>query len=87
MPPDSLPPPSFEDVIAEHEAFIHDRVSRQIPDRDRALDITQETFVTAYKTYPDLQGEPDVRTWLCRIALSHCKDYLRRQWRDEEGEA
>lgn len=86
MDPNSNQVDPFEAIVAEYEALIFGLVLRQVSDREVALDLTQETFVKAYKAYPELQGEPDVRTWILRIALNQCKDHLREQWRDEAGE-
>jgi len=76
---------SFEAIVAEYEALIFGLILRQVSDREFALDLTQETFHTAYKAYPDLQGEPDVNTWIARIALNQCKAYYRSLPREDDA--
>ncbi|MBA9025778.1 sigma-70 family RNA polymerase sigma factor [Peribacillus huizhouensis] len=42
-----------------------------------AEDLTQEIFVKCYQALPRYRGEAKIRTWLWRIAINHCKDYLK----------
>jgi RNA polymerase sigma-70 factor (ECF subfamily) len=42
-----------------------------------AEDLTQEIFVKCYKSLHTYKMNAKVRTWLWRIAINHCKDYLR----------
>lgn len=39
--------------------------------------ITQETFINFYTNFHKFQYKSDVKTWLYRIAINKCKDYLR----------
>lgn len=39
-------------------------------------DLTQETFLAAYKNMDTFQGSSE-KSWLCRIATNKCIDYLR----------
>ena len=41
-----------------------------------AEDITQETFISAYKSYDSFDGGSE-KAWLCRIAANRSIDYLR----------
>ncbi|WP_455662808.1 sigma-70 family RNA polymerase sigma factor [Pradoshia sp.] len=45
--------------------------------REIAEDLTQEIFVKCYKALHTYKGKSKVRTWLWRIAINHCKDYLK----------
>ncbi|KMY51146.1 sigma-70 family RNA polymerase sigma factor [Peribacillus loiseleuriae] len=42
-----------------------------------AEDLTQEIFVKCYQALPRYRGQAKIRTWLWRIAINHCKDYLK----------
>jgi RNA polymerase sigma-70 factor, ECF subfamily len=44
-------------------------------------DLMQETFVKAFKHYPEFRGESQVSTWLYRICVNLWKDRLRAQKR------
>ena len=45
-------------------------------DHFTAEDITQETFISAYRHLEDFDGR-DEKAWICRIASNKCIDYLR----------
>lgn len=41
-----------------------------------AEDLAQETFIRYYNTLPKFRGEASLKTYLFRIAVNVCKDYL-----------
>nr|WP_285876733.1 sigma-70 family RNA polymerase sigma factor [Fictibacillus phosphorivorans] len=43
----------------------------------QAEDITQEIFINAYNHLNDFREESTIKTWIYRIAINKCKDYLR----------
>lgn len=83
--------PPFEDLAATH-AMYEARVFRfllySIRDRDDALTLTQDTFLTAWKTRASFRGECSELTWLIRIAISLLRNHVRTQrfkfWRRAE---
>ena len=66
------------------EAY-HDRIYRYIlrlvKDPAEAEDLTQDTFVRAYRGRDSLRDPEAVRGWLYRIATNACLDHLRRRKR------
>lgn len=88
LPAAALP---FEDLAASHAAY-EARVFRfllySIRDRDDAMTITQDTFLTAWKTRASFRGECSELTWLIRIAISLLRNHVRTQrfkfWRNAE---
>ncbi len=44
---------------------------------DVAEDLTQEIFIKCYKNLHQFNRKAKLKTWLWRIAINHCKDYLR----------
>ncbi len=42
-----------------------------------AEDLTQDIFVKCYKNLHTYSGKAKLRTWLWRIAINHCKDFLK----------
>lgn len=42
-----------------------------------AEDLTQETFISAYKSYDKFDGK-NIKAWLTTIAANKCKDYLKK---------
>ncbi len=53
------------------------RFTAALVDRDSADDLTQETYLRAFRALPSFQGRSSVRTWLLGIARRACADHLR----------
>ncbi len=45
--------------------------------RELAEDLTQEIFVKCYQKLEQYQKKSSIKAWIWRIAINHCKDYLR----------
>lgn len=70
---------AFEIVVAAHHAEIHRylvRVTRRPGDAD---DLSQETFIRAFRAHAALPAGSNVRAWLFAIATNLCRNY----WRSE----
>ena len=52
---------------------------RMLQDRAEAEDVTQETFLRAWKAIPDWQPKAKFSTWACTVALNLCRDRLRKK--------
>jgi len=48
-----------------------------VVDTDAADDITQDTYLRAFRALPDFAGRSAARTWLLGIARRACADHLR----------
>ncbi|MFJ6195478.1 sigma-70 family RNA polymerase sigma factor [Micromonospora sp. NPDC092111] len=53
------------------------RFAAALVDPDSADDLTQETYLRAFRALPGFQGRSSVRTWLLGIARRACADHLR----------
>ncbi|MFI7541559.1 sigma-70 family RNA polymerase sigma factor [Actinoplanes sp. NPDC049599] len=53
------------------------RFAAALVDPGAADDLTQETYLRAFKALPGFQGRAQVRTWLLGIARRTCADHLR----------
>src|SRR3954467_5598299 len=53
------------------------RFTAALVDPGAADDLTQETFLRAFKALPGFEGRSSVRTWLLGIARRTCADHLR----------
>jgi RNA polymerase sigma-70 factor (ECF subfamily) len=69
----------FERLFDEFSAPIFNYVLRMVADRDRAADITQDTFIMAYRKLDSLADESSRRSWLYRIATNTAIDEMRRR--------
>lgn len=48
-----------------------------VKNKENAEDIFQEVFLSAYKAEANFRGESDYSTWLYRITVNKCKDFLK----------
>ena len=77
----------FDGLVDSYEKPIYNLIFRVIGDRDEAADLTQETFIAAYKSWGSFRKDSTVYTWLYRIAINLCKNKFqeRDRRRDYEG--
>ena len=71
----------FESVVAAHHAEIHRYLVRATSRPTEADDLSQETFVRAYKAYRALPPDANVRAWLFAIATNLCRNHYRAEGR------
>ena len=72
---------AFDAVMRNHENRVFSVCLRILGDREKALDATQETFLTVFRKAGQFQGRSAVGTWIYRIAVNTCYDQLRRAQR------
>lgn len=70
---------SFDEIVAKYEKRVFNLIYRHINDYDDAADLTQETFINAYRAFGRFRGDSKVYTWLCQIALNACKNRFRQR--------
>ena len=71
----------FETIVAMHHAEIHRYLVRVTSRSGDADDLSQETFVRAYKAYRALPPDANVRAWLFAIATNLCRNHYRAEGR------
>jgi RNA polymerase sigma-70 factor, ECF subfamily len=71
-----LPPP-FEELMQRHEREIMRYLLRVTGHPEDAADLFQETFIRAYRAYPRINPNGDVRPWLYTIATNLCRNRAR----------
>lgn len=87
----------FEKLVTAYEKNVYNLALRMVGDPDDAADITQETFIKAYRALGSFRGDSKFSSWIYRIASNVCLDFLRSRSRraqvplsfeneDEEGE-
>jgi RNA polymerase sigma-70 factor (ECF subfamily) len=69
----------FEELVDLHYRRIYNLVFRMVRSEPDAADITQDTFVRAYRALPRLRAEAAVNTWIRRIAVNLCLDFIRKR--------
>ncbi|MBS4209260.1 sigma-70 family RNA polymerase sigma factor [Bacillus sp. FJAT-50079] len=67
----------FDQMMTDYGQDILQLTYSYVKNNAIAEDLTQEIFVKCYKALPSFERRSNPRTWLWRIAINHCKDYLR----------
>ena len=70
---------TLERLFAEHAQRIYVYALRMVGDPDRAADVTQDTFIKAYRKLDSLADVAATRAWLYRIATNTAIDEMRRR--------
>jgi RNA polymerase sigma-70 factor (ECF subfamily) len=70
---------SIERLYAAHHSEIYAYLARMLRDDELAADLTQETFIKAYRAYETLIDHNKARAWLYQIAGRTALDELRRR--------
>ena len=69
----------IEGLFAQHHAEIYGFLARMVRDDDLAADLTQETFVKAFRALGTIESPDRARAWLFQIASRTALDELRRR--------
>lgn len=69
---------AFEELMRAHEDRVFGICLRMLRDREAALDVTQETFLTVFRKADRYKAQAAFSTWLYRVTMNTCYDYLRR---------
>ena len=71
--------PAFEELVTLYEKRVFAVALRSSGSPEDAADITQETFLRAWRGIDSFRGDSGFSTWLFRIAMNLCVDHARRQ--------
>ncbi len=72
---------SFNQLVLRWERPIYALAYRQLGREEDARDVCQETFLRAFRAIGGFRGQAKFSSWLYRIALNLCRDWVRRQRR------
>ena len=85
---------AFAEIVQAYLNPIYNFVYRLAGDRDAAEDLTQETFVKAWKNLKRFDQNKSLKTWLFTIAKNTAFDWLKKKkeipfsnFADDEGES
>ncbi|OEY66901.1 RNA polymerase sigma factor RpoE [Marinobacter sp. X15-166B] len=67
---------AFDLLVIKYQSRVGSIVSRYVYDNQEVLDLTQETFIKAYRAIDRFRGDSAFYTWLYRIAVNTAKNFL-----------
>jgi RNA polymerase sigma-70 factor (ECF subfamily) len=72
---------SFNQLVLRWERPIYALAYRVIGREEEARDVAQETFLRAFRALAGFKGQAKFSSWLYRITLNLCRDWIRRERR------
>lgn len=72
---------SFNQLVIRWERPIYALAYRVIGREEDARDVVQETFLRAFRSIGGFKGQAKFSSWIYRIALNLCRDWIRKQRR------
>ena len=70
---------AFRFLVEHFQRRVLALVFRLVGHRDAAEDLAQEVFVKAFRSLRSYSFASPFGSWLSRVAVNHCYDFLRRQ--------
>ncbi|WP_373047255.1 RNA polymerase sigma factor [Vulgatibacter sp.] len=70
---------SFEELVRRHRNRVFALALRMVKNEEEALEIVQETFLSAFRKLPDFRGEAQFGSWVHRIAANFALMKIRHQ--------
>jgi RNA polymerase sigma-70 factor (ECF subfamily) len=69
---------AFQVLVKRHKEKVRNIIYITMNNSALVDDIAQEVFITVYRNLKHFRFESQFTTWLYRITVNRCKDYLRR---------
>ena len=74
---------AFEQLLLEHQKNVYNLCYRMANNPDDAMDLSQETFLRAWRCLDQYQFASAFSTWLYRLCSNLCIDFLRKRRRQQ----
>src|SRR6187399_536335 len=78
---------SFNQLVARWERPIYALAFRTLGREEEARDVVQEAFLRAFRGLKGFRGQAKFSSWLYRITLNLCRDWIRRERRQPIAQA
>lgn len=78
--PDRNVEPNIKRLLDEYGNSIFRMCFIYLKDTHLAEDAVQDTFIKVYNSYSQFKGKSSEKTWIMRIAINVCKNYMRSSW-------
>lgn len=72
---------AFEELVKKYEKLIYNTSYQLLGNPDDAFDVSQDTFIKAYRSLGSFRGDSKFSTWLYKICQNTVKDYIRSKTR------
>lgn len=66
------------ELVAGHERMVYQLAFNILGDRDEALDLSQDVFLSVFRTIHKFRGQSALKTWIYRIVINQARN--RQRW-------
>lgn len=70
---------AFNPLVRKYQSCLYNHILGRVKNTETAKDLTQETWLKAFRAINTFRGDSAFSSWLYRIAENVCLDYFRRQ--------
>jgi RNA polymerase sigma-70 factor (ECF subfamily) len=70
---------AFEGLVERHRDRVYGLALRMLNSSEDAAEVTQESFISAYRNLPKFRGDAQFGSWVYRIAANHALMRLRHR--------
>ena len=74
---------AFNELVIRYQGKIYNLVYKYVSNSETAKDLSQEIFIKAYRALPHFKRQSAFYSWLYRIAVNLCIDFIRQQKRGQ----
>lgn len=68
---------AFDEIFEKYNSMVFHLAYRILGDREEALDVSQEIFLTIFRKMNRFRGDSSVKTWIYRIAVNRASNRFR----------
>jgi len=68
---------TFEELFEHYSSMVFTLAFHILGDREEALDVSQEVFLTIFRKMDSFRGESSIKTWIYRIAVHRAANRFR----------
>ncbi len=77
---------AFTELVKHFQTPVYNVTFRMMGNnREEALDVSQEVFVTIFRAIEGFRGDSKLSTWIYRIAVNHCRNRIKYLVRRKRG--
>lgn len=76
---------AFQELVLKYEQRVYNHCLRMVNDEVESYDLTQEVFLKVFRKIKNYEHTYAFYTWLYRITVNCCIDYMRRKRRHIQG--
>ena len=70
---------AFAEIMNRYRQPVFRLIRASVADAEEALDLTQESFISAYQALARFDPDRPMRAWLSTIAINKCRDWGRKR--------